>query len=93
MEWTKTMDIADGETDGDGGTEKQENGGSETEGMKVKTMASTEGMKVKTMARVKADTTVWKMVSHRAGNPATTLTMIHAAATVTTDTAAGGRDA
>ena len=54
MEWTKTMDIADGETDGDGGTEKQENGGSETEGMKVKTMASTEGMKVKAMARVKA---------------------------------------
>jgi len=43
--------------------------------------------------RVRAATTVWKMVSHRAGNPATTLTMIHAAATVTTDTAAGGRDA
>jgi hypothetical protein len=47
----------------------------------------------KTIARVRAATTVWKMVSHRAGNPATTLTMIHAPATATTNTAAGGRDA
>jgi hypothetical protein len=40
------MDIAHGETKGNGGTE--------TKGMKVKAMASTEGMKVKAMARVAA---------------------------------------
>jgi hypothetical protein len=40
------MDIAHGETKGNGGTE--------TKGMKVKAMASTEGMKVKAMARVEA---------------------------------------
>ena len=45
------------------------------------------------MAKVRAATNVWKTVSHRAGNPATTLTMIHPPATVTTNTAAGGRDA
>ena len=41
---SETMDIAQGETEGNGGTE--------TEGMKVKTMARVEGMKAKAMARV-----------------------------------------
>ena len=40
------MDIAHGETKGNGGTE--------TKGVKVKAMASTEGMKVKAMASTEA---------------------------------------
>ena len=40
------MDIAHGETEGNGGTE--------TEGMKVKAMASAESMKVKAMASTEA---------------------------------------
>jgi hypothetical protein len=47
----------------------------------------------KTMVSVSAATTVWKMVSHRAGNLAAMLTAIHTAAAVTTSTAVSGRDA
>jgi hypothetical protein len=47
----------------------------------------------KTMVSVSAATTVWKMVSHRAGNPTAMLTAIHTAAAVTTSTAVSGRDA
>src|SRR2546421_8578361 len=47
----------------------------------------------KTIVRVSAATRVWKMVSHRAGNPTTTLTTIHTPAPLMTHTAASGRDA
>jgi len=44
------MNIAHGETEGNGGTE--------TEGMKVNAMASTEAMKVESMERVEATAAV-----------------------------------
>jgi hypothetical protein len=47
----------------------------------------------KTMVSVSAATRVWKMISHRAGNPAAMLMAIHTVAAVTTATAASGRDA
>ena len=47
----------------------------------------------KTMVSVSAATTVWKMISHGAGNPTAMLTAIHTAAAVTTSTAVSGRDA
>src|SRR5690242_11091483 len=46
-----------------------------------------------TMARVRAATTVWKIVSRRAGNPAAMLTRIQVPAAVTAKIAARGRDA
>jgi hypothetical protein len=42
---------------------------------------------------VSAATRVWKMVSHRAGNPTAMLTRIHTPAPPMTSTAASGRDA
>lgn len=56
-------------------------------------VASLVGWITKTMVSVRAATSVWKMVSHRAGNPAAMLAMIQAPAAVTTNTAASGRDA
>ena len=47
----------------------------------------------KTIARVRTATTVWKTVSHLAGNPVTMLTMSQAPAAATTRTEAAGRDA
>jgi hypothetical protein len=47
----------------------------------------------KTITRVSAATKVWKMVSHRAGDPTAMLAAIHAAAAPMTSTTAGGRDA
>jgi hypothetical protein len=60
------MDIAHGETKGNGGTETKGmkvNAIASTESMKVKAMASTEGMKVKAMARVEATAVVEAMAA------------------------------
>src|SRR5690348_18467755 len=47
----------------------------------------------KTMARVRAATSVWKTVSHRAGNPAARLTTTHETTAARTSSAAAGREA
>jgi antitoxin (DNA-binding transcriptional repressor) of toxin-antitoxin stability system len=46
-----------------------------------------------TIERVTGATTVWKTVSHRAGNPVARLTPVHATAAPTTSSTVSGREA